>query len=147
LFIDGALEEPGEHGDYFYVRRPRIAQPWRDAVEDVADNPAVHLVEILRSWNFVRGDTDVMLLMGWIGVALMGAALEWRPSVFIVGDAGTGKSSLHTLLKAILNRQLISTTNATSAGLYQLVGHDALPIAIDEIEGDDAGHQAQEIIK
>lgn len=146
LFIDGRFEDTGEHGEHFYVRRPRIAEPWKAPVE-VGENPAVHLVDILRSWNFVRGDVDVMLLLGWIGVALMGAALDWRPSVFIVGDAGTGKSSLHGLLKAIMARLLISTTNATSAGLYQLVGHDALPIAIDEIEGDDAGSQAQEIIK
>jgi DNA replicative helicase MCM subunit Mcm2 (Cdc46/Mcm family) len=68
-------------------------------------------------------------------------------AIFFVGDAGTGKSELHRVLKAILMRGLISTTNATSAGLYQLVGHDSLPIAIDELEGEDAPGQSQQIIK
>jgi hypothetical protein len=143
----GKVVDTGEHGDFFYARRPKSAMPWKMPIETVEENPAVELVEILRSWNFVRGDVDVMLILGWLGVAFMGAALDWRPSVFVVGDAGTGKSSLHGLLKQILGRGMIATTNATSAGLYQLVGHDALPIAIDEIEGDDAGDQAQQIIK
>ncbi|MBF9672485.1 hypothetical protein IAI19_11600, partial [Streptococcus pseudopneumoniae] len=54
---------------------------------------------------------------------------------------------LQNLVKEILGRGMIATTNATSAGLYQIVGHDTLPIGIDEIEGDDAGDQAQQIIK
>lgn len=147
LYIDGRPEDTGEHGDYFYVRRPRANLPWAKPVDLDADNPAIELVEHLRSWNFVRGDVDVMLMLGWIGVALMGAALDWRPSVFLVGDAGTGKSTLHGVIKAIMGRGMISTTNATSAGLYQIVGHDALPICIDELEGDDAGDQAQQVIK
>lgn len=147
LYIDGQMHETGEHGDHFYVRRPATFEPWGEAVEEPDDNPAVTLVELLRSWNFVRGDTDVMLVMGWLGVALMGAALDWRPSVFITGDAGTGKSELLHLLKGVLGRAMISTTNATEAGLYQIVGHDSLPIAVDELEGEDGQAQAQRIIK
>jgi hypothetical protein len=104
----------------------------------------------LRSWNFERGDLDRMFLLGWIGIAMLGGALAWRPSIFVSGDAGTGKSSLvgaTGLLRAVLGRMMISTTNASEAGLYQLVGHDSLPIAIDEMEGDEAPEQTQRIIK
>lgn len=137
----------GELGDHFYVRRPTAIVPWGEPIDDVADNPAVEIVKALRTWNFVRGDTDVMLALGWIGVALLGAALDWRPSIFVVGDAGTGKSSLLKFIKAILRGFMLSTTNATSAGLYQIVGHDALPIGIDELEGEDSPEQAKQIIK
>lgn len=147
LWIDGEIHDTGEHGDYFYVRRQKSIQPWKAPIEEPRDNPAVDLFRAFTSWNFVRGKVDAFLLLGWIGVALLSGALEWRPSVFMVGDAGTGKSSLQNLIKAILGRGMIATTNATSAGLYQLVGSDALPIGIDEIEGDDAGDQAQQIIK
>lgn len=143
----GEFRDTGEHGEFFYPRRPRAATPWKHPIEDVDDNPAVHLVDVFRSWNFVRGDVDVMLMLGWFGVALMNAALQWRPSIFLVGDAGTGKSSLQNVIKEIMGRSMVATTNATSAGLYQLVGHDALPIGIDELEGDDAGGQAEQIIK
>lgn len=149
LWIDGKLRDTGEHGEHFYVRRPASLQPWGSPV-DVDTNPAVEIFEALRTWNFERGDTDIMILLGWIGVALMGAALEWRPSVFVIGDAGQGKSELtgkRGLLRAVLGRSMVSTTNASEAGLYQLVGHDSLPIGIDELEGEDGVEQAQKIIK
>ena len=146
LFVYGHEEGTGELGEHFYVRRPKAIVPWGDEVLD-DDNPALEVFRALTSWNFVRGETAAMLALGWIGVAFMGAALDWRPSVFVVGDAGSGKSELQRLLKTILGRFMISTTNATSAGLYQIVGHDALPIGIDELEGEDGQDQAAQIIK
>jgi hypothetical protein len=149
LWIDGRLEQTGEFGEFFYVRRPASLLPWTEPV-DLDTNPAIEIATLMRTWNFERGDVDVMLLMGWIGVALMGAALDWRPSVFIVGDYGQGKSELTGrtgLLRAVLGRAMLSTTNASEAGLYQIVGHDSLPIAIDELEGEDGIEQAQKIIK
>ena len=143
---ENRVQGTGELGEHFYVSRPKAIEPYEHPVEG-DDNPAVAIIEALRSWNFVRGDVDVMLFLGWIGVALMGAALDWRPSIFIVGDAGGGKSELNRLLKSILGRFMVTTTNATSAGLYQLVGHDALAIGIDELEGDDGPAQAEQIIK
>jgi hypothetical protein len=156
LWYNGELHDTGEVGDFFYARRPASFLPWDKPVEIEDDdnpadaNPAVRIIQMLRTWNFARGDIDCMILLGWMGVALMGAALEWRPSVFLVGDAGTGKSELtgkYGLLRAILGRAMISTTNASEAGLYQIVGHDSLPISIDELEGEDGIEQSQKIIK
>lgn len=149
VWINGQIEDTGEHGGHLYVRRPPSMSPWAEQVED-PDNPSVQLVKILRTWNMDRGDIDAIFILGWIGAAMLGGALEWRPSIFIVGDAGTGKSELtgkNGLLKAILGRLMVSTTNATEAGLYQLVGHDSVPIAIDEMEGEDGQEQARNVIK
>lgn len=147
MWIDNRVEDTGEIDAYFYPRRPKALVPWPDPV---VDNPCVEIMKMLRTWNFARGDTDAMFVLGWIGVAMLGGALDWRPSIFAVGDAGTGKSELfgkHGLLRAVLGRMMISTTNASEAGLYQLVGHDSLPIAIDELEGDEGLDQARKIIK
>ncbi|TYC65648.1 hypothetical protein FMN63_25020 [Stappia sp. BW2] len=146
LWIDGKLADTGEVGAHFYVRRPAGIVPWPAAVPH-DDNPAMELYRLFRTWNMGRGQTDAMLLMGWIGVAMLGAALDWRPSAFIVGEAGTGKSELIKLLKTVLGRGMVSTTNATEAGLYQHVGHDSLPIWIDELEGDDNIEQAKKVLK
>lgn len=149
LWLDGKLQDTGEVGEHFYVRRPSALLPWGKPVDDDL-NPAPEIFRLLRSWRMARGDTDAMLVLGHIGVSLLGAALGWRPSLFIVGDAGTGKSTLvgkGGLLRAILGRSMIATTNATEAGLYSIVGHDSLPIAIDEMEGDEGQEQARKIIK
>lgn len=149
LWHAGELREPGEIDGFFYPRRPAAVVPWQSPVV-AADNPAREIFELLRTWNFSRGDIDRMILLGSIGVAMLAGALDWRPSIFITGDAGTGKSELtgkNGLLRAIHGRLMVSTTNATEAGLYQLVGHDSLPIAIDELEGDEAPDQTAKIIK
>ncbi|MBZ9856747.1 hypothetical protein LB566_23425 [Mesorhizobium sp. CA13] len=149
LWVNGRLEDTGELGDYFYVRRQASLVPWAEPVTfDI--NPAVEIVKHLRTWNFERGDVDVMIALGWMVVSQMGAALEWRPSIFIVGDSGAGKSELSGktgLFRTALGRSMLSTTNASEAGLYQIVGHDSLPIFIDELEGDDNPDQAQKIVK
>lgn len=149
LWIDGKLEETGEHGDFLYIRRPRSMLPWAVPVT-AEDNPAVEIVKILRTWSMQRGDVDAILTLGGLGVGMLGGALDWRPSMMFVGDAGTGKSELtgkYGLLKTIIGRLMVSTTNATEAGLYQLVQHDSVPIAIDELEGDEAPEQAQKMFK
>lgn len=149
MWIGGKEVDTGEHGDWIYPRRPPALKPWAKPVEE-AENPALHVMQLLSTWNFARGSIDALFLFGWMGVAMLGGALEWRPSIFAVGDAGTGKSELFGkfgLMRAVLGRMMVSTTNATDAGLYQLVGHDSLPISIDELEGDDNEAQAKNIIK
>lgn len=146
LWMDGKLEDTGEVGTHFYVRRPAGMVPWSQPVPH-EDNPAAELCRMFRTWTMDRGEVDAMLLMGWLGVAMLGGALDWRPSAFIVGEAGTGKSELIKLLKTVLGRGMISTTNATEAGLYQHVGHDSLPIWIDELESDDNPDQAKKVLK
>lgn len=149
MWINGQVLETGEYGDHLYVRRPRCMSPWPDPVPD-ADNPAIEIVQALRTWTMQRGDVDAILVLGGLGVGMLGGALEWRPSMMFIGDAGTGKSELtgkFGLLKSIIGRLMVSTTNATEAGLYQLVGHDSVPIAIDELEGDEDPLHAQKMFK
>ena len=146
LFHDGKLNPTGEVGTHFYVRRPAALVPWPAPVPD-HENPALDMFRAYRSWNFERGDIDCMIMLGWHAVAMLGAALPWRPSIFVVGDAGAGKSELMKFNKVVQGRAMVSTTNATEAGLYQLVGHDSSPIGIDELEGDDGIEQSQRIIK
>lgn len=149
IYHNGELRETGELDGFLYVRRPAATVPSMVAVAE-ADNPAPEIFRALKTWNFSRGDTDRMFLLGSMGVAMLAGALGWRPSTFISGDTGGGKSELtgpNGLLRVVLGRAMIATTNATEAGLYQLVGHDSLPIAIDELEGDEAPEQTQKIMK
>lgn len=139
-------ETPGEYDGRVYPTRPRIARPWT-ADEDVPFSPAGLLRPLLRTWNWARPDVDPHLLLGWVGAAILGAALPWRPMAYLTGDKGTGKSTLQELVKGLLGSWLIQTTNTTAAGIYQHVGTDALPVSIDEFEGQDDNRAAKRVLE
>ena len=114
---------------------PLPAQDTQDASSAVG-SPGNVLLDRLKSWSWHRKDTDPVLLLGWIGAAMLGGALNWRPAVFVTGDAESGKSTLHKLIEAMLGDMLVHAANTTPAGIYQRVGHSALPVAVDELEND-----------
>lgn len=131
---------PGDFDGYIYPTRPKISgpAPFRD---EMPFEPGPQLMRILSSWSWGRPGIDPHLLLGWIGAGFLGAALPWRPMVFLTGDKGTGKSTLQELIKGVFGTWLLQTTNTTAAGIYQHVGQDALPVAIDEFEaGADTRH-------
>lgn len=131
----GELKEakPGEIDGIFYPQRPEITTPWRVKVETEA-SPAHDLLAGLRSWNWERPVLDPLLVVGWVGGAFLGGALDWRSHLYTTGDKGVGKSQLHRILRDLLGTTLLSTADTTPAGIYQRVKQDSLPVAIDELE-------------
>lgn len=131
-------EPPGEVDGFVYPTRSRVPGPfgWPQALDERGGdgNPYAVLKLMFSTWSWSRPEVDPHLLIGWIGVAFLGAALPWRPAAFMTGDKGSGKSTLQEILKHILGEWLISATNTTAAGIYQRVGHDCLPVAVDEFE-------------
>ncbi len=146
VWINGRSYGVGELGRYVYPKRPDIGAPWHDAIDEKI-NPAKELLPLFRSWNWARPDVDPVLLLGWVGAAMIGGALAVRPTVFLTGDKGTGKSTLQMMLKKIFGDGLISTTNTTAAGIYQRIGQDSLPVAVDEFEGKDDNRRAKAILE
>lgn len=150
----GEGHRPGEIGEHVYPGRPKLVPP----LPDPRDIPARGAPEILltaaetvfedfRSWSWARGDLDARLLVGWLGCAVLGAALDWRPMVFITGDAGTGKSSLQERIKMLLPGRLASTVDASPAALRQIINQDAIGVSFDEIEADSTNDQAVQVMK
>lgn len=145
LIVDGRRAPPGEIDGHVYPTRPRIPSPWPTPVPD-DKNPARLLRTTLRTWHWSRPDIDPQLLIGWIGAGFLSSALPWRPMVYLTGDKGTGKSTLQELIKGLFGEWLISTTNTTAAGIYQHVGQDGLPVAIDEFEAGEDNEHAKRVL-
>lgn len=133
LWVDGAEIGLGEIDGAVYMTRPPIPKPWPTPIE--GRGPATVLYPLLRTWSWARPDLDPILFLGWLGAATLAGALPWRPVVYVTGGQGTGKSTLQKLVKALLGPGLIQSADATAAGIYQLMKADALPVAIDELEG------------
>jgi hypothetical protein len=130
----------------FYTRRHDILEPWPEAVDSLG-GPAQQLLSLLRTWNWERPDIDPILFLGWIAASLIGGALDWRPSVFVIAGKGTGKSTLQSLAEAVLGDALVHSADATAASIYQHVKNDSLPVCVDEIEAEADNRKAMGVIK
>lgn len=135
VLVGGRPEKPGEYDGTVYPAGARLPRPW-PAREELPFNAARLLRLELRKWNWTRPEVDQHLLLGWIGAAFLGAALPWRPMIFITGDKGTGKSTLQELVKGLFGDWLVQAADATAAGIYQSIGMDCLPVALDELESE-----------
>lgn len=128
----------GVHEGNLYPHLSALPAPWTEEIS-AADNPARALLAGFRKSKWLRPDVDPVLLLGWIGGAYLGGALDWRPSGLLLGDKGTGKSTLQNTLKALFGDALFHSSDSTAAGIYQAMGHDSRAVALDEMEpGMDA---------
>lgn len=127
----------GEIGNHVYPQGVPQVRP-----DSRTGNPGASvqkLYDLVRQWAWKRGDLDARLQLGWIGCALIGGALRWRPSLWATGGNGTGKSTLHDLvLNPVLGGtpSLVQTADATGPGLYQALRNRSTPVVFDELEPD-----------
>ena len=128
----------GVHEGNLYPHLSALPAPWTEALT-AEDNPARALLAGFRKSKWLRPEVDPVLLLGWIGGAYLGGALDWRPSALLLGDKGTGKSTLQNTLKVLFGDALFHSSDSTAAGIYQAMGHDSRAVALDEMEpGMDA---------
>jgi hypothetical protein len=119
LFSPAGEEDLGELEGHVYPTRPMIARPWPNSL-DGKKGPAAVLLPHFQTWKWVRPKLDPVLLIGAIGVGYLGAAVNYRPGAYVLGDKATGKSGLHDDIKALQGEWLVHTADTTAAGLYQL---------------------------
>jgi len=152
-YLDGRACDPAEiDGDYIYEAAPALVTTTTSGhvlAEPASTAEANRLVRICKrlAWeNELSGD----LLAGWCIIALICGVLSWRPHIWITGPAQAGKS---TVLKDIIGRvvgffALYMDGKTTEAGIRQLLGADARPVILDEVESEDmaAAQRVQHIL-
>ena len=78
------------------------------------------------------------LFLGWVIMSLLGGAFDWRPHIWLTGEAGSGKTSAIDFIKTILGTAVIKETGgSTEAGIRQRLKVSTLPVLIDELENMD----------
>jgi hypothetical protein len=79
-----------------------------------------------------------MLVAGWIAVAILCASLKWRTHVWLTAPSQSGKSTLleEFVLRLLHTHGLDLNGSTTESGLRQLLKRAALPVTIDEAEGE-----------
>jgi putative DNA primase/helicase len=126
---------------YTYENAKAILGPSSDTL---ADEIAADIRSIALRF---RWETPVSanMLLGWIALAPVCGALEWRPHVWITGGAGTGKTTiLKSFIKPLLGGMYEGATGGTTeAGLRGQLRSDAIPIVFDELEQNEQKDKQQ----
>ena len=146
LVIDGdshpITKLPADFGTYyFYENAKPIEGPGADII---SDQVAAELKEIAQDFKW---ETKALanLLLGWIVLAPVCGALDWRPHIWVTGPAGSGKTSLLKLfMKPLLGGMFEGATGGTTeAGLRGQLRSDAIPIVFDELEQNEQKDKQQ----
>jgi putative DNA primase/helicase len=126
---------------YIYEAAPPLHLEIDNPLSAREANEFVKLCSMLQWEKPISG----MLLAGWIFLAPICGALQWRPHIWITGGAGTGKSWVQSNIvsPSVGNTAIMPQGVATEAGIRQLLGMDARPVIFDEAEGENAQAQAR----
>ncbi len=148
VFYKGEWQLPGEIDGFVYPSDIRLPKPLSEAITASEQSPAAELLDVLASWNWMRGDVDAYLLLGWICSAIFGGAMVWRPLIWITGDAGTGKSAAQTLIGQVFgDGALLQATDTTEAAIRQFTMQSTIPVALDEVEAEADPRKLNAVIK
>lgn len=134
LLVDGVLTPPKNMTSHYVYAA--AAQRFKHHASPLSNQEAQKLREIctMPTWeNPLSG----LLLAGWLVIAPVCAALEWRPHIWLTGESGAGKS---TLLNQIIKKVLVNISynadgGTTESSIREGLGYDARPVIYDEAEG------------
>ncbi len=82
---------------------------------------------------------EATLFSGFMATAPICGGLAWRPSIWITGGAGTGKTYVveYVLAPALRGVALKVQSKTSEAGIRQTLGSDSRPVVFDEAEAED----------
>ena len=138
LLIDGA-EHPiskAAGSKYHYQRLASIDLP--EALEPLADEMGMEIIDIASRFHW-EVPASGLLLAGWIALAPICGAMQWRPHVWLTASAGSGKSAILDRFIGILleSMALFPEGNTTEAFIRQQLRADAIPVIFDEAESNE----------
>lgn len=86
-----------------------------------------------------------ILMAGWVTLAPICGALDWRPHAWLTGSSGSGKSELlRNFVQPLLGDMSLHVVGATTeAGIRQQLRADAIPVVFDESESNERNDQAR----
>jgi putative DNA primase/helicase len=138
LLIDGELHPIAKppRSKFHYQRLASIDLP--DGIEPLTDHLGAELIDIASRFHW-EVPASGLLLAGWIALAPICGALQWRPHLWLTASAGSGKSAILDRLVGPLieSLALFPEGNTTEAYIRQQLRSDAVPVVFDEAESNE----------
>jgi putative DNA primase/helicase len=121
---------------FHYQRLGSIDLP--EQLDPLTDNEGAELLDLADRFHW-EVPASGLLLAGWIALAPICGALQWRPHVWLTASAGSGKSAIldrfiGTLIESLA---LFPEGNTTEAFIRQELRADAIPVVFDEAESNE----------
>lgn len=112
--------------------KPELEEPLR-----VEDSRLVY--EVTKNMKAEEIEIASKILAGWLFIAPISGALQWRPHIWITGASGTGKSYLmeEFIFKIIRKYSVYLQGGTTEAGVRTATANGSFPVIFDEFETND----------
>ena len=148
VLVGAHWQPPGEIMGNIYPAQSPTPLPAEHYAPGGSNGPANEAKTLFDAWQWKRPDIDPHLLLGAICAAKVGGALRWRPTAWLTGDFGTGKSTLLEYFAGLLGEGGVHTTvDATPAGIWQRTRQSSHPVLIDEAEAEGDPRRMSGMIK
>jgi putative DNA primase/helicase len=138
LLIDGATQPitKAASSRFHYQRLASIDLP--EALAPLTDELGMEIIDIASRFHW-EVPASGLLMAGWIALAPICGALQWRPHVWLTASAGSGKSAiLDRFIGPLLESlALFPEGNTTEAFIRQQLRADAIPVVFDEAESNE----------
>ncbi|MBT3916210.1 MAG: hypothetical protein HOF23_07530, partial [Rhodospirillaceae bacterium] len=136
---------PGQIGAHVY--QSSSAMP-HFAEAPVGTDVGELVYEHFKLWNWKQPDLDSRLVLGFAAGGVIVGAIQHRPTVWLVGDHGSGKSHILMSLERLLSKKWFSFyADATQAGLRKDLKTMAMAVGLDEVESKDDNRRGAAMIE
>jgi putative DNA primase/helicase len=143
LYVDGVKTKFEDIDTKFtYVASAKLMRP----AETPLTNKEAYILRQICERITWENDLSAQLLAGWLVIAPICGLLEFRPHIWITGEAESGKSTvLDSIIKPLLGKIAFEADGGTTEpSIRRDMAHDARPLIYDEAE---KSHSMENVIE
>lgn len=137
LYVDGERRNFNEvNSHYTYVAAAKLMEPASIPLRNAEAHKLREICEMVTWENKLSGS----LLAGWLVVAPICASLDYRPHIYLTGEAESGKSTVfNKIIKPVIGKiGLFVDGGTTEPAIRDMMGYDGRPLILDEGENSNA---------
>ena len=142
LIIDGQQRTISDHKSRFIYTKQSPLENVFDSVP-ACDNQARELADIFKGMNWSKPEHG-LLALGWVVLAPVCGAMQWRPHLWLTAQRGAGKSWVQSyVMKPVIGEETLiyCQGGTTEAGIRQAIKHDARPVMLTKPKAKTAARQ------
>lgn len=127
--INNKFVENVENSKYLYTSNYPMPIDWDNPL---SDDESKKIIELFKLLNY-KNSGDYIYLTGFISLAQIFNAIDWRFQLWITGSKGSGKTEIMKIMsKLIFDSEIYQSI--TAASIRQYLKSNAMPMIIDEAE-------------